>query len=141
MIFSAIHFKEIENKVLKSIFDCYAPNSHLGAKPATQKRKYTSHTGKYFVLSTPKEIKKSGERAPLKNHVHSTQESKPRAMSDPPYGLIYCAEWAQKWIHTHQENPTQALRTTNILNSNLHYHFLSHQLENCIHPNSFTLKN
>ena len=115
---------------------------HIVHNPVTS-REVATGNHPHFPLSPRLVVspKKSGDMAPLKNNVHSTKKSNPRPMSDPPYGLIYCAECAQKWIHAHQENPTQSLRTTNRLNSNLQYQYLYHQLENCIHPNYFTPKN
>ena len=117
---------------------CYTPNPHIGAKMATQKRQYIYHTGSYFGLSKSKEIKQICKRAPLKNHVQNTQDFNPRPMSDPLYGLTQFVNWAQNIIHTHGYNPTQSLTHTNILNIHLHYHFFSHQLENCIQIDYFT---
>ena len=96
-------FIEEETRVLRRILLpwCYTPNPHLGAKIATQKGKYTSHSSKYFGLSTSKEIKQSGERPPLKNDVHNTQESNTIPMSDPLYGLTHWCKWSQNLIRTH----------------------------------------
>ena len=62
----------------------YDPNPNLGAKIATYKRQYKYHTDKHFGLSTPKEIKLSGERSQFKNNVQNIREYNPRLMSDTP---------------------------------------------------------